>query len=86
MLAVPPYVPPAEVLARYLARAALDLLLTGPPLRACQGQGCLRMFVASRPDRRWCDSAVCGNRSRVRTHYHQRAGRAALRQSASGPA
>jgi predicted RNA-binding Zn ribbon-like protein len=86
MLAVPPYVPPAEVLARYLARAALDLLLTGPPLRACQGQGCLRMFVASRPDRRWCDSAVCGNRSRVRTHYHQRAGRDALRQSASGPA
>jgi predicted RNA-binding Zn ribbon-like protein len=59
---------PAAALAHHLARAAVDVLLTGPPLRACQGHDCLKVFVASRPDRRWCDSAVCGNRARVSAH------------------
>lgn len=71
-MAVPRNAAPAAVLEGYLARAALDLLLTGPPLAACQGRGCLRLFVASRPDRRWCDGAVCGNRARVRAHDSRR--------------
>jgi predicted RNA-binding Zn ribbon-like protein len=67
-LYVPPDGDPVASLGHSLARAALDLLLTGPPLAVCQGSGCLKLFIPSRPDRRWCDSAVCGNRSRVRTH------------------
>jgi predicted RNA-binding Zn ribbon-like protein len=58
----------ATVIGHHLARSAIDLLLTGPPFAACQGHGCLKLFVAARPDRRWCDSAVCGNRVRVRAH------------------
>jgi predicted RNA-binding Zn ribbon-like protein len=70
-LAVPGGEDPGEVVARHLARAAVDVLVTGPALAACRGEGCLKVFVATRADRRWCDSAVCGNRTRVRAH-HQR--------------
>jgi predicted RNA-binding Zn ribbon-like protein len=63
----------ATVIAHHLAHATFDLLLTGSPLMTCQGHECLKIFLASRPDRRWCDSAVCGNRSRVRTHNHRHA-------------
>lgn len=70
-LAVPEDGTAATVIAHYLARAAIDLLLTGQPFAACQGQDCRKLFVASRPDRRWCDSAVCGNRERVRAHGHR---------------
>src|SRR5215207_818233 len=38
---------PAAI-AHHLARAAIDVLLTGPPLRACQGHDCLKVFVVSR--------------------------------------
>jgi predicted RNA-binding Zn ribbon-like protein len=68
VLVVPDSGDPAAVLAHRLARAAVDVLLMGPPLRACQGHGCLKVFVATRADRRWCDSAVCGNRARVSAH------------------
>jgi predicted RNA-binding Zn ribbon-like protein len=62
---------PTRAIAQHLTHAALDLLLTGPPLVACRGQDCLKLFIASRPDRRWCDSAICGNRARVRAHYRR---------------
>ena len=62
---------PATAIATHFACAALDLLLTGPPLSACRGQDCLKLFIASRSDRRWCDSAICGNRARVRDHYRR---------------
>ncbi|MFC5005475.1 CGNR zinc finger domain-containing protein [Dactylosporangium cerinum] len=71
-LAALPDAPPAWVIAQHLTRAALDLLLTGPPLMACQGQDCLKLFITSRPDRRWCDTAVCGNRARVRAYNDRR--------------
>jgi predicted RNA-binding Zn ribbon-like protein len=59
---------PFDVLAEHLAPATLDLLLSGPPLRTCAGPDCLKTFDVPRADRRWCDSAVCGNRVRVRAH------------------
>jgi predicted RNA-binding Zn ribbon-like protein len=68
VLVVPDAGDPAAAIAHHLARAAVDVLLMGPPLRACQGHGCLKVFVATRADRRWCDSAVCGNRARVSAH------------------
>ncbi|GII80128.1 hypothetical protein Sru01_51100 [Sphaerisporangium rufum] len=71
-LAVPPGTAPATLIARHLAHAALGLLLTGPPLGACQEQHCLKLFVTTRADRRWCDSAACGNRARVRSHHRRR--------------
>jgi predicted RNA-binding Zn ribbon-like protein len=74
-LAVPPHTPPAVAIAQHLTYTAFDLLLTGPPLAACQGQDCLKLFLTSRPDRRWCDSAVCGNRARVRSHDHRQQAR-----------
>lgn len=61
----------AAVLAHHLARATVDLLVTGPALTACAGQGCLKVFVATRADRRWCDGAACGNRARVRAHHRR---------------
>lgn len=70
-LAVPAGGTPATAIAQHLAHAAFDLLVTGPPLMACKGHNCLKIFLASRPDRRWCDSAVCGNRARVRSHSHR---------------
>lgn len=73
-LAVPAGGTPATVIAQHLAHATFDLLLTGLPLMACKGHDCLKVFLVSRPDRRWCDSTVCGNRARVRTHNHRQAG------------
>lgn len=70
-LALAPDAAPATVIAQHLTHAALDLLLTGPPFVACEGLECRKLFVASRPDRRWCDSAVCGNRARVRTYSNR---------------
>lgn len=67
---VPGSCDPAAVLSHHLARAALDLLLgvEASALRACAGNGCRKVFVAGRPDRRWCDSKICGNRARVSLH------------------
>ncbi|MGH8125873.1 MAG: CGNR zinc finger domain-containing protein [Rhodanobacteraceae bacterium] len=47
-------------------------VLTGPqarPLRECANPDCILQFVASNPRRRWCSSALCGNRARVARHY-----------------
>ena len=48
-----------------LSRALTDLLLDLDPeaLHSCDGANCLRVFVAHRSDRRWCDSRICGNRT-----------------------
>ncbi|MFY1692420.1 CGNR zinc finger domain-containing protein [Plantactinospora sp. WMMB782] len=85
VLAVPDDVTAATVIAQHLIHAALDLVLTGPPLAACQGRNCRKLFVATRPDRRWCDSAICGNRARVRAH-DRRTAHAADSTGAAGPA
>jgi predicted RNA-binding Zn ribbon-like protein len=83
-LLVPPRSDPARVLSSFLARATLDLVVGSPPLRACGGRDCLKVFVATRRDRRWCDSAVCGNRARVRSH-HQRNSTASRSIPAAAP-
>ncbi|WP_053614744.1 ABATE domain-containing protein [Nocardiopsis sp. NRRL B-16309] len=70
-LTVPPDGTPAAALAHHLASAAVGLLVTGPPLAVCQGENCLKLFVATRADRRWCDGAACGNRARVRSHHRR---------------
>lgn len=55
-----------------IARDAIDLL-TGPErdrLHQCEADTCGTVFVAptgGKP-RRWCSSASCGNRERVRAH------------------
>ncbi|WP_067721180.1 CGNR zinc finger domain-containing protein [Nocardia yamanashiensis] len=55
-----------------IARDTVDLL-TGPvrdQLRQCEADSCGTVFIApasGRP-RRWCSSATCGNRERVRAH------------------
>lgn len=59
---------PETALVQVLARATVAALVTGPAFGACQGAGCLKVFAVSRADRRWCDSAVCGNRARVNAH------------------
>lgn len=63
---------PATV-AGALATIALDTadLLTGPDrdrLHQCEAESCGTVFVASPGGRarRWCSSATCGNRERVR--------------------
>lgn len=39
-------------------------------VKVCAGEGCAWMFVdeSRNKSRRWCDSADCGNRERVRKH------------------
>jgi predicted RNA-binding Zn ribbon-like protein len=63
----------AAAIGHHLARMTLDLLLTERALARCQGRDCLKVFVASRAGRRWCDSTVCGNRARVREYGRRRA-------------
>jgi predicted RNA-binding Zn ribbon-like protein len=67
---------PSAAIAQHFARATVEVLLTGPPVAVCEGLGCLKIFVAARPDRRWCDSSVCGNRARVRNFDRRRHGAA----------
>lgn len=58
-------------LLRQLALDAFDLL-TGAEatlVRQCAHPGCILLFVARHPRRRWCSSATCGNRARVSRHY-----------------
>lgn len=53
-----------------IARDAVHLL-GGPDrdaIRACQGPGCVQLFVKDGARRVWC-SAACGNRARVARHY-----------------
>lgn len=56
--------------AHLLSRAVVDFLLSpqATELRRCQGTNCRKVFISHRADRRWCDSRICGNRSRVAAH------------------
>jgi predicted RNA-binding Zn ribbon-like protein len=42
----------------------------GAELRACNGPGCVLMFLKDHPRRTWC-SAACGNRARQARHYER---------------
>lgn len=74
--------PSLGVTGRHSRRSALlhavasdaVLLLTGPQgeqLRECAHPDCILRFIARNPRRRWCSSAVCGNRARVARHYRR---------------
>lgn len=69
-----------------IAESAARLLLTGDwqRVRECPGHGCGWLFLdqTKNGNRRWCDSADCGNRARVAAHQkrqRERAGRSASR-------
>jgi predicted RNA-binding Zn ribbon-like protein len=63
-----------DLLTSYLAWAAVETVATGSRLAVCEGHDCYRLFTASRSDRRWCDSNICGNRARVAAHSHRKGG------------
>ncbi len=62
---------------RRIARSAVALL--GQPdverVHQCEDRACGWVFIDTSPrqNRRWCVSAECGNRNRVRLHYQRRA-------------
>jgi predicted RNA-binding Zn ribbon-like protein len=62
-----------DILLATIARSAIELLASpdAERLRACGGPGCVLLFVARNPRRRWCAEALCGNRVRVARHYRR---------------
>jgi predicted RNA-binding Zn ribbon-like protein len=70
------------------AAAASGIALLGGAdrgrLRRCDGPGCVLLFVATNPRRRWCSAAGCGNRVRVARHYRRRHGAAPRRRAPAG--
>jgi len=58
-----------------LARDAADLLSSDELARLgqCSGEDCTWLFVdrSRNHSRRWCDMAVCGNRSKARRYYER---------------
>lgn len=64
--------PPVSAALSEIAGAAVDLFAsrTGASLAACASPECIRYFAKTDPRRKWC-SPQCGNRARVRTHYHR---------------
>lgn len=60
-------------LAAQFAEATADLLADPalPTVRACDGPGCVMLFLPAHPNRRWCSAARCGNRARVARYYRQ---------------
>ncbi|GAA3454663.1 CGNR zinc finger domain-containing protein [Dactylosporangium matsuzakiense] len=64
----------------HLALAVAELLRRPDPaaLRRCDGDGCGWLFLDTTRNhsRRWCDSADCGNRARVRAYTSRRRERA----------
>jgi predicted RNA-binding Zn ribbon-like protein len=70
---------------RYRVARAIVELLTGPDisqLHQCEDEACGWVFLDTSPrrNRRWCVSAECGNRNRVRRHYQRRTDRSRSRQ------
>jgi predicted RNA-binding Zn ribbon-like protein len=59
-----------------LALSAVELLGSTElsRVRECEGRGCGWLFLdeSRNHGRRWCDSASCGNRERVRRYYARR--------------
>jgi predicted RNA-binding Zn ribbon-like protein len=60
-------------IVRLLALTAIELLRSTHVLRIrqCAGEGCGWLFLdhSRNQSRRWCSSADCGNRHRVKNHY-----------------
>lgn len=63
--------PPGRRALAAIARSAVDLIGGDDRqrLRRCEAPGCVLLFVAANPRRRWCSAATCGNRVRVARHY-----------------
>jgi predicted RNA-binding Zn ribbon-like protein len=59
-----------------VARSAAELLTAAElaRVRRCPGDGCGWLFLDTTRNgsRRWCDTAGCGNRARVRAHYRRK--------------
>lgn len=66
----------ADGLEHHLALAVAELLHRPDlsALRRCDGEGCGWLFLDTTRNhsRRWCDSADCGNRARVRAYARRR--------------
>jgi predicted RNA-binding Zn ribbon-like protein len=64
--------PAASALLGPVAWSAIDLLATGEfaRLKQCPGHDCGWLFYdrSKNNSRRWCDMAVCGNRSKAKRH------------------
>jgi predicted RNA-binding Zn ribbon-like protein len=64
--------PAATALLGPIAWSAIDLLATGEftRLKQCPGHDCGWLFYdrSKNNSRRWCDMAVCGNRSKAKRH------------------
>ncbi len=67
---------PTELLGP-IAEAAADLICNQDfrLIRACEGSGCVLLFLdrTKAHARRWCSMAVCGNRAKVAAHRARRA-------------
>lgn len=60
----------ADLTRSAVACSAIDVV-TGADadrLRVCASDACSMLFVATHARRRWCSSALCGNRERVARH------------------
>jgi predicted RNA-binding Zn ribbon-like protein len=59
-----------------VARSAAELLVSDElaRVRRCPGEGCGWLFLDTTRNgsRRWCETAGCGNRARVRAHYRRK--------------
>jgi predicted RNA-binding Zn ribbon-like protein len=63
---------PSAITLAAFASDAIELI-TGPhpaELRACGAPGCMLIYLANDPRRRWCSDA-CGNRARQARHYQR---------------
>lgn len=64
-----------------VARSAAEVLTSGAlaAVRECASPVCTRLFIDTSRNRtrRWCDMAVCGNRTKVRRYYYARRRRGA---------
>lgn len=67
----------AQELLQPLAEAAADLICHQDfqLIRACEGTGCILVFLdrTRAHSRRWCSMAICGNRAKVAAHRAKQA-------------
>jgi predicted RNA-binding Zn ribbon-like protein len=64
---------PGDALLAAVAASGIALLAGDDRrrLRRCDGPGCVLLFLATNPRRRWCSARGCGNRVRVARHYRR---------------